>query len=387
MIDLAAETDRLLEFAPARATPTAASRGCATTARRTWRARASCGSHADDARVRARRAARAPGRRELVDRRSRRCAPTSATTCTAAGSRGRRAGRQARVRARLRRAGGGERGRSRAARRGAGGARHALLGRARGRARRRVEPRLDRLEPYRGANANMHGVEAMLATGDPLWLERAGRITQRFVGDNHPRLNEHFDADWRPLPQYNRDRSRAPVPALRRDDRALVRVGAARLHARRRPLRGGRAAAVRGRDVEGWDGGGFVYTVDWDGRPVIRDRLHWVLCEAIAAAAVLGEDALQARVVGARRARVHRSRGRLRGGPSSTRRNRPSSLVWDGKPDVYHALQATLIPRVPLAPSLAAACGARPATRRPSRPPGLPPRGRSLSAAASSPRP
>jgi sulfoquinovose isomerase len=28
--------------------------------------------------------------------------------------------------------------------------------------------------------------------------------------------------------------------------------------------------------------------------------------------------------------------------------------VWDGKPDVYHALQATLIPRVPLRDSLAA---------------------------------
>ena len=53
---------------------------------------------------------------------------------------------------------------------------------------------------------------------------------------------------------------------------------------------------------DGWDGSGFVYTVDWDGRPVVADRLHWVLCEAIAAAAVLGEDELQARVVGAGRA-------------------------------------------------------------------------------------
>ena len=37
------------------------------------------------------------------------------------------------------------------------------------------------LEAYRGANANMHGVEAMLATGDPLWRERAVRVTQRLV--------------------------------------------------------------------------------------------------------------------------------------------------------------------------------------------------------------
>src|SRR4051794_9404791 len=52
------------------------------------------------------------------------------------------------------------------------------------------------LEPYRGANANMHGVEALLATGDATWRERAVRMTQRLVVDNHPMLNEHFDADW-----------------------------------------------------------------------------------------------------------------------------------------------------------------------------------------------
>jgi mannose/cellobiose epimerase-like protein (N-acyl-D-glucosamine 2-epimerase family) len=36
-------------------------------------------------------------------------------------------------------------------------------------------------------------------------------------------------------------------------------------------------------------------------------------------------------------------------------RNQPSSVVWSGKPDTYHALQATLLPRLPLTPSLATA--------------------------------
>jgi sulfoquinovose isomerase len=36
-------------------------------------------------------------------------------------------------------------------------------------------------------------------------------------------------------------------------------------------------------------------------------------------------------------------------------RNQPSGLVWSGKPDTYHAFQATLIPRLPLAPGLAGA--------------------------------
>ena len=35
--------------------------------------------------------------------------------------------------------------------------------------------------------------------------------------------------------------------------------------------------------------------------------------------------------------------------------NRPSATTWAGKPDIYHAVQATLIPRLPLAPTLAAA--------------------------------
>src|SRR3954447_22774790 len=58
------------------------------------------------------------------------------------------------------------------------------------------------LEAYRGANSNMHGVEAMLAVG---WRERALRATERLVHRNLPRINEHFDAEWRPLPGYNRD--------------------------------------------------------------------------------------------------------------------------------------------------------------------------------------
>src|SRR4051812_27159087 len=151
-----------------------------------------------------------------------------------------------------------------------------------------------RLEPYRGANANMHGVEAMLATEDPLWRERAVRVTQRLVVENHPRLNEHFDADWRPLPDYNRDRPADPFRPYGATvghwfewARLAYTLDRGRFEADARRLF---TAAVQ----DGWDGTGFVYTVDWDGRPVISDRLHWVLCEAIAAAAVLGEDALQA---------------------------------------------------------------------------------------------
>jgi sulfoquinovose isomerase len=210
------------------------------------------------------------------------------------------------------------------------------------------------LEAYRGANANMHGVEAMLATEDPVWLERARRITQRLVVDNHPRLNEHFDADWRPLPDYNRAEPAHPFRPYGATighwfewARLAYTLDAGRFQADARRLF---AAGIR----DGWDGDGFVYTVDWDGRPVVTDRLHWVLCEAIAAAAVLGEDALQAEWWElAERYFIDREGGSW--WHVLDRFNQPATSVWDGKPDVYHALQATLIPLLPLSPTLVTA--------------------------------
>jgi sulfoquinovose isomerase len=32
--------------------------------------------------------------------------------------------------------------------------------------------------------------------------------------------------------------------------------------------------------------------------------------------------------------------------------NKPAELVWARKPDIYHALQATLLPQLPLTPAL-----------------------------------
>lgn len=40
--------------------------------------------------------------------------------------------------------------------------------------------------------------------------------------------------------------------------------------------------------------------------------------------------------------------------------NAPASGTWAGKPDAYHALQATLLPRLPPAPTLAVALRDRP---------------------------
>ena len=115
---------------------------------------------------------------------------------------------------------------------------------------------------------------------------------------------------------------------------------------------------------EGWavDGAdGFVYTVDWSGEPVVRERMHWVAAEATAPAAALhaatGDASYDAwyalwwqHVAACFRDPEHGS-WRHELAPD----NRPSSTTWEGKPDTYHAFQATLIPRLPLAPTLAEA--------------------------------
>jgi mannose/cellobiose epimerase-like protein (N-acyl-D-glucosamine 2-epimerase family) len=115
---------------------------------------------------------------------------------------------------------------------------------------------------------------------------------------------------------------------------------------------------------EGWraDGAeGFVYTVDWHGAPVVRDRLHWVVTEAIAAAAALGQATGDPRYESCYRTWWdHAGTYFLDLDAGSWRHqldasNRPSDTVWQGKPDVYHAIQATLLPQLPLSPTLAAA--------------------------------
>jgi mannose/cellobiose epimerase-like protein (N-acyl-D-glucosamine 2-epimerase family) len=106
---------------------------------------------------------------------------------------------------------------------------------------------------------------------------------------------------------------------------------------------------------------GFVYTIDWEGRPVVRERLHWVVAEATATAAALFRATGEATYAGWYQtwwdhiacSFIDHDLGGWRHELDAS--NRPSSVVWNGKPDSYHALQATLIPRLPLAPGLTAA--------------------------------
>lgn len=235
-----------------------------------------------------------------------------------------------------------------------------------------------RPDGYRGINAAMHTVEAYLAagdvTGDRLWHERAGRICARvtaWAAENDRRIREHFDASWRPLPEYNADRPADPF----RPYGATVGHGLewARLLLAVEATLGGAApsglvpaaVALAERAVaDGWavDGApGFIYTTDWDGVPVVRQRMHWVVAEAVNTAAhlhrVTGEprwqEAYRRWWAYADRYLVDRRHGSWHHELDPA--NRPSATVWSGKPDVYHAFQATLLPLLPVAPVLS--CG------------------------------
>ena len=161
------------------------------------------------------------------------------------------------------------------------------------------------LDGYRGVNANMHTVEALLAAadvlGDAAWRDRALRIAHRVVHDlapaHHWRIPEHFDASWTPLLDYNTDEPRAPVPALRRHHRALAGVVAAGPRPARRARRRGAptgCSTTRGRAVRRLGPRGLgrrratASSTPSTGRPpVVRERMHWVAAEATATAAAL----------------------------------------------------------------------------------------------------
>ena len=115
--------------------------------------------------------------------------------------------------------------------------------------------------------------------------------------------------------------------------------------------------------ADGWcvDGRpGFVYTTDWNGVPVVRDRMHWVTAEGVSAAAALHRRTGEPRFAELARTwwgfaeEYHVDRERGSWIHQLDAENRPADSVWPGKPDLYHAVQATLLPRYPLAPCLGA---------------------------------
>lgn len=235
-------------------------------------------------------------------------------------------------------------------------------------------------EPYRGINANMHAVEALLAasaaTGDVSLLHRATGIIKRALGFARAqawRLPEHFSPAWQALPDYNREDPAHPFRPFGATIGHWFEWARLALHARaglaahgieppKLLLTGALGLMNAGADAWGADGHpGFVYTVDFEGTPVVAERMHWVIAEATGAASATWAATGDPRWAALYQqwweyaARFLRDLERGSWHHELDAEHRPSTSVWAGKPDIYHAVQTTLIPRLPLWPPLAGA--------------------------------
>ena len=218
---------------------------------------------------------------------------------------------------------------------------------------------------YRGMNANMHGVEALLAaheaTGDGECLRRAGRILGFFIAGqaaaNGWRIPEHYDAGWRPDPDYEGNPMFRPAGTTPGHSFEMARLLLQYwdLAGRSDPQAPRQARLlVETALADAWlPRGGLAYTLDGGGRVARPDRYWWPVTEAIGALAALikldprpEDETWYRRLWRFADARLidHDHGGWF---PELGPDDRPATGQFQGKPDIYHALQADLFPLVP----------------------------------------
>ncbi|MCI7814021.1 MAG: AGE family epimerase/isomerase [Lachnospiraceae bacterium] len=226
------------------------------------------------------------------------------------------------------------------------------------------------LDDYRGINANMHTVEAFLAVADAAgreeYRDRAGRIIAHVITwarENEWRIPEHYTKDWQPDLERNKEKPDDPfkpygaTPGHGIEWARLITQWACSVFGKdtekAQPYLDAAENLFQRAVNDAWnaDGApGIVYTTDWDGNPCVHDRMHWTLAEAINTSAVLY------RVTGKRwysdvyaefmKYLDEKVLDPVNGSwfHQLDRNNQVIGTVWPGKSDLYHALQATLIP-------------------------------------------
>lgn len=227
------------------------------------------------------------------------------------------------------------------------------------------------LDPYRGLNANMHTVEAFLALADALsdgekYRVRAGRIISRVVKwaeENNYRLPEHFNSKWEAELELNKDKPDDPfkpygaTPGHGIEWARLITQwtkSAENLTDKEKEYYIKTACALYERAVaDAWDADGaegIVYTTDWEGKPVVHDRMHWTLAEAINTSAVLyrvtgkgkySDDYSMFLKYLDETVLDHKTGSWFH---QLDEKNNLKGTVWPGKSDLYHAFQSMLIP-------------------------------------------
>ncbi len=215
---------------------------------------------------------------------------------------------------------------------------------------------------YRGYNANMHGTEAFLAayeaTGNAKYLERAGRILDFFTKEIAPahdyRLPEHYTLSWEPDLAYAGDPMFRPKGTTPGHSFELGRVLIQWWDLSGRPEGD---HVVRARKLietalaDAWQpDGGFAYTLNYGGGVLTRDRYWWPVTEAIGAMATLiktdpqdqDEDWYRKLWTVAAQLFIDHERGGWF--PELDDSGAHVAHQFAGKPDIYHALQADLLP-------------------------------------------
>ncbi len=225
--------------------------------------------------------------------------------------------------------------------------------------------------PYRGQNANMHLTEACMAafeaTGDRAWLDKAESIATLLVHRHAAalggRLPEHFTEDWQLDRDYAGNETFRPYGFTPGHWLEWVRLLLQLWETGGRRLAWIPDAArvlFANATAHGWDEkrGGFYYTLDWDNRPRVRCRLFWPAAEGIGAATFLNAiDGAAVYEAWYRRIwdfvagqLIDLERGGWRAEAFDPAED--AKPFFAGKPDLYHDLQACLIPLVPATGSI-----------------------------------
>ncbi|MCI6043234.1 AGE family epimerase/isomerase [bacterium] len=237
------------------------------------------------------------------------------------------------------------------------------------------------MDDYRGINANMHTVEAFLAVADVAGKEeyrvRAGRIIDRVTGwaaDNNWRIPEHFTKDWVADLECNKEKPDdqfkpyGATPGHGIEWARLITQWALSTYKEDKEAAGEYieiAENLYNRAVEdAWnaDGApGIAYTTDWNGNPIVHDRMHWTLAEAINTSATLYHVTKKQKYADDFAEFMEYLEDKVHDHVNGSwfhqldRNNNVIGTVWPGKSDIYHALQATLIPYYASDVSIAAA--------------------------------
>lgn len=227
------------------------------------------------------------------------------------------------------------------------------------------------LSEYRGQNSNMHLTEALMAafeaTGERSYLDKAERIAALVIGRHAAslgyRVAEHFDSQWnldREYRGYEMFRPYGTTPGHWLEwARLLLQLWV--LGGKRQEWMPEASRELFRQSIElGWDRskGGFFYALDWDDKPRLPEKLWWPCAEAVGAAAFLSDhspsdfhEAWYRFLWGFIDTHlIDRENGGWR--PELSEDLKPTDTLFEGKPDLYHALQACLIPLFPATGSL-----------------------------------